>query len=226
MEVKLVNVWHSYDGSTYALKDINLAFNSPGVYALVGPNGSGKTTLLKVLSLIIRPSRGEVIVNGAKFWDLDEKEKSSLRGSVVYVHDRPILVRGSVRYNLELGLRLRRANVDGAILEHYVERYGLKDIEGKPAGRLSSGQAKLVSMVRGLLLRPKLLALDEPFTFLDSARASLLVEDLMEVAKSGGMVVIATHYMHKELRGCSRRVIELIDGEVASHRGGLEESAC
>jgi len=218
MEVKLVNVWHSYDGSTYALKDVNLAFEGPGVYVLIGPNGSGKTTLLKVLSLIIRPSRGEVVLNGAKFWSLDERGRSSLRSSVVYVHDKPILVRGSVKYNLELGLRLRGVNVDGAILEHYVERYGLKDVEDKPATRLSSGQAKLVSMVRGLLLRPRLLALDEPFTFLDSAKASLLVEDLIEVARGDGVVVIATHYMHKELRGCSRQVIELVDGEVASRR--------
>jgi ABC-type multidrug transport system ATPase subunit len=218
MEVKLVDVWHSYDGFTYALKSANLAFENPGVYVLIGPNGSGKTTLLKVLSLIIRPSRGEVIVDGADFWSLDEKERASLRSSVVYVHDKPILVRGSVRYNLELGLRLRRAKVDEDVVERYVARYGLEGLEGKLVSRLSAGQAKLVSIVRGLLLRPQLLALDEPFTFLDSARASLLVEDLVDIARNGGTVVVATHYMHKELRGCSKQVIELIDGEITPRR--------
>jgi ABC-type multidrug transport system ATPase subunit len=218
MEVKLVDVWHSYDGFTYALKSANLAFENPGVYVLIGPNGSGKTTLLKVLSLIIRPSRGEVIVDGADFWSLDEKERASLRSSVVYVHDKPILVRGSVRYNLELGLRLRRAKVDEDVVERYVARYGLEGLESKLVSRLSAGQAKLVSIVRGLLLRPQLLALDEPFTFLDSARASLLVEDLVDIARNGGTVVVATHYMHKELRGCSKQVIELIDGEITPRR--------
>ena len=213
MEVRLVDVWHSYDGSTYALKGVNLVFEGPGVYVLTGPNGSGKTTLLKVLSLMIRPSRGEVVVNGAKFWSLGEEERSSLRRSVIYVHDKPILVRGSVRYNLELGLRLRGTKVDEDAVERYVVRYGLDGVEDKSVSRLSAGQAKLVSIVRSLLLRPQLLALDEPFTFLDSARASLLVEDLAEVARSGGTVVVATHYMHRELRDRSKQVIELVDGE-------------
>jgi len=217
MEVRLVDVWHSYDGSTYALKGVNLAFKDPGVYVLTGPNGSGKTTLLKVLSLMIRPSRGDVVVNGAKFWSLGEEERSSLRRSVAYVHDKPILVRGSVRYNLELGLRLRGAKVDEDAIERYVVRYGLEGLEGRSVSKLSAGQAKLVSIVRGLLLRPQLLALDEPFTFLDSARASLLVEDLAEIARKGGTVVVATHYMHKELKNCSSQVIELVNGEVALH---------
>ena len=215
MEVKLVDVWHSYDGFTYALKGINLALEGPGVYVLTGPNGSGKTTLLKVVSLMIRPSRGEVVVDGVKFWGLDENERSSLRKSVVYVHDKPILVRGSARYNLELGLRLRGAKVSEDSIGHYIAKYGLKDLEDRPVSRLSAGQAKLISIVRGLLLRPRLLALDEPFTFLDGAKASLLVEDLAEIARGGGTVVVATHYMHKGLRDCSKQVIELIDGEVA-----------
>jgi ABC-type multidrug transport system ATPase subunit len=217
MEVKLVDIWHSYDGSTYALKGVNLALESPGVYVLTGPNGSGKTTLLKVISLMIRPSRGDIVVNGAKFWDLDEKERSSLRRSVVYVHDKPILVKGSVRYNLELGLRLRGAKVSEDVIEGYIMRYELESVKDKPVSKLSAGQAKIISIVRGLLLRPQLLALDEPFTFLDSARVSLLIEDLAEVARNGGTVVVATHYMHKELRNYSEQVVELVDGEVAPH---------
>jgi ABC-type multidrug transport system ATPase subunit len=217
MEVKLVDIWHSYDGSTYALKGVNLALESPGVYVLTGPNGSGKTTLLKVISLMIRPSRGDIVVNGAKFWDLDEKERSSLRRSVVYVHDKPILVKGSVRYNLELGLRLRGAKVSEDVIEGYIMRYELESVKDKPVSKLSAGHAKIISIVRGLLLRPQLLALDEPFTFLDSARVSLLIEDLAEVARNGGTVVVATHYMHKELRNYSEQVVELVDGEVAPH---------
>jgi len=117
-----------------------------------------------------------------------------------------------VRYNLELGLRLRGVKVSEDVIERYVARYGLEGLEGKPVSKLSAGRAKLVSIMRSLLLRPRLLALDEPFTFLDSTRASLLVEDLVEVVRSGG-IVVATHYMHRELRDCSEQVIELMDGE-------------
>jgi ABC-type multidrug transport system ATPase subunit len=217
MEVELIDVWHSYDGFTYALKNVNLEFKSSGIHLLIGPNGSGKTTLLKVLSLVIKPSRGRVIVGGMDFWGLNERERSVLRRSVVYVHERPILVRGSVRYNLELGLRLRGAEVNEDLLEHYIARYGLRDVGDRPVSKLSAGQAKLVSIIRGLLLKPQLLALDEPFTFLDSTRASLLAEDLMEVARSDRIVVVATHYMHKGLSSYCKRVVELVNGEVTLH---------
>ena len=122
-----------------------------------------------------------------------------------------------MRYNLELGLRLRGVKVSEDVIERYVARYGLEGLEGKPVSKLSAGRAKLVSIMRSLLLRPRLLALDEPFTFLDSTKASLLVEDLVEVVRSGGIVVVATHYMHKELRDCSKQVIELMDGEAAPY---------
>jgi ABC-type multidrug transport system ATPase subunit len=67
MEIRLENVWHSYNGASYALKNINLVFRDPGVYIVVGPNGSGKTTLLKILTLILKPSKGRVIVDGRGF---------------------------------------------------------------------------------------------------------------------------------------------------------------
>jgi ABC-type multidrug transport system ATPase subunit len=62
MEVGLEDIWHSYDGVSYALKGINLAFKGPGVYVVIGPNDSGKTTLLKTHTFILRPSRGSVVI--------------------------------------------------------------------------------------------------------------------------------------------------------------------
>ncbi|MGC8679153.1 MAG: ATP-binding cassette domain-containing protein, partial [Fervidicoccaceae archaeon] len=85
MEINLKNVWHSYDGSTFVLRNIDLLFRNSGVYLIVGPNGSGKTTLLKITSLIIKPSRGENIINGKSFWSLDERERENLRSNIIYV---------------------------------------------------------------------------------------------------------------------------------------------
>jgi len=215
MEIRLVNVWHSYDGLSYVLRNINLELGSPGVYVLTGPNGAGKTTLLKIISLITKPTRGTVIVNGMDFWSLGERDRLILRAKVTYVHDKPILVRGSARANLELGLKLRGGlSANHALVEYFVERYMLKEFLDKPASKLSAGQAKIVSILRALLLKPKVLALDEPFTFLDDTRAKLLIEDLLSAVSNGGVVIVATHYVHRELRARVKQVIELLGGEI------------
>lgn len=217
MEIALENVWHSYDGETYVLRNISLRFRSPGTYLLIGPNGAGKTTLLKIVSFIIRPSRGRVLVDGVSFWDLDNASRDSIRGSIVYVHDKPILVRGTVKFNVELGLRLKK-RVDESIVEYYITRYGLKELENKSVNRLSAGQAKTVSIVRALVTEPTVLVLDEPFTYLDSTRSTLLIEDIMRIVRErGGMVLIATHYMYRELKALATEFVEIVNGEISSH---------
>ncbi|MCC6057381.1 MAG: ABC transporter ATP-binding protein [Desulfurococcaceae archaeon] len=215
MEIELKNIWYSYDSYTYVLKDVNLVLREPGLYVVVGPNGSGKTTLLKILSLIIKPSKGSVLINGRDFWVLGDDEKSLIRKSIVYVHDKPVLLRGSVRYNVELGLRLRGEKRGGEVLE-YISRYGLREVLDKPVNKLSAGQAKAMTIVRALILKPKILALDEPFTFLDNTKVKLLIEDIQRIVRDGGIVVIATHYMYRDLEDISKNVIEVVNGEVAT----------
>lgn len=214
MKIRLENIWHSYDGQKYVLKNINLSFTEPGIYLVLGPNGVGKTTLLKIISLIIKPSIGRILIDGKDYWSLKEEERSSIRSLITYVHDKPILVRGSVRYNIELGLRLRK-RVDNNVLEHYINRYGLKQLEKKPANKLSAGESKAVTIVRAFVIKPKMLVLDEPFTYLDSHRTKLLIEDIVNLARNEKtLVLIATHYMYKELVNIASKVIEIENGEI------------
>jgi tungstate transport system ATP-binding protein len=222
MEIRLENVWHSYNGASYALKNINLVFRDPGVYIVVGPNGSGKTTLLKILTLILKPSKGRVIVDGEDFWSLTDDKKQIIRRLVAYVHDKPILLHNTVKYNIELGLKLRGENREKEVLE-YASRYGLIEALEKPAHILSAGQAKAVSIIRALLLKPKLLALDEPFSFLDSTRTRLVLEDIRLLVEKGSMIIISTHYTYKDLMKIANNVIEIINGEILSNvKGGVE----
>ncbi len=206
-------VWYSYDGQVHVLKNVELEFSEPGIYVVLGPNGAGKTTLLKVSSLILKPARGAVIVDGADFWELSEEEKERVRRSVTYVHDKPIIIRGSVRENITIGMKIRR-EVDEELVDYYIKRYNLASVQRMPASRLSAGQAKAVSIVRALVLRPQLLALDEPFAFLDDLRAQTLVEDIINMVSKGGRVLIATHYMYGRLSNIANYLVELLSGEV------------
>lgn len=214
MKIVLENIWHSYDGQKYVLRNINLSFIEPGIYLVLGPNGVGKTTLLKIISLIVKPSKGRILIDGKDYWGLKEEEKNNIRSLIAYVHDKPILVRGSVRYNVELGLRLRK-RVNDNILEYYINRYGLKQLEKKPANKLSAGESKAVTIVRAFAIKPKILVLDEPFTYLDSHRTRLLIEDIVNLARNEKtLVLIATHYMYKELANIATKIIEIKNGEI------------
>lgn len=209
MELKLVDVWHSYDGVNYVLKNVNIVFSKPGVYVVVGPNGSGKTTLLKITALMIKPTKGFVLVNGVDYWSLrDESLRINLKKNIVYVHDKPLIFRGSVEYNISLGVRSLYPREWSRIVEYYMKRYNILNIRNESALRISAGQAKIVTILRALSLNPEVLLLDEPFTFLDKSRTRILLEDIVELSKKK-VIIIATHYMYRELDEIKNQVIEL-----------------
>jgi len=217
LKILLENVWHSYDGVTYALRNINVDLTGPGIYVVTGPNGAGKTTLLKIITLLLKPTAGRVLVEGVDYWSISSTERARFKNSTVFVHDKPLLVRGSVEYNVSLGLKLRGLNSTD-IVDYYIKRYGLSDVRNKNVYKLSTGQLKVVSIVRALILKPKLLALDEPFTFLDNTRVKLLIEDLVDLTERGSLVIIASHYMYRDIVEKCKGVVELFMGELVSSR--------
>ncbi|MFZ8793741.1 MAG: ATP-binding cassette domain-containing protein [Acidilobaceae archaeon] len=194
------------------LRSVNVELKGRGLHVVMGPNGSGKTTLLKIISLIYEPTRGSVMVDGRSYWDLGSGERDSIRQHVVYVHDKPIILRGDVWYNVSLGLRLRGSD-SYDYLEELVERYGVSELLRSNSRGLSAGQRRLISIIRALALKPRVLVLDEPFNYLDSSRVRMLLEDLTSMAGSS-LVVVATHYMVRELVGNATRLYELVDGSL------------
>ncbi len=185
-------MWYSYDGRRDALAGVSLDLK-PGGLALLGPNGSGKTTLLKVLGLIYRPGRGKVYVNGIDYWSSRRSVQLRLRRRVVYVHETPVLLRGTVLYNVAYGLRLRGVGEDEArsTAMEWLERLGISHLAGKRGG-LSAGEAQMVAMARALALAPAVLLLDEPLSNLDFEKRRIALRVLREYAERG-TVVVATH---------------------------------
>jgi len=212
VEIALEDVWFSYDGKTYVIESANVTFRGQGLYLVVGPNGSGKTTLLKIIALLYKPARGRVLVDGKSYWDLSSQERDAIRRDVVYVHDKPIVVRGSLEYNIRLGLELR-GNKGYEVVEELLRRYKLEEFRGANVKNLSAGQRRLATILRALALKPRALILDEPLNHLDRARVELLVEDLQTLSKNS-TVIVATHYITRELDSTAREVYEIIAGNV------------
>src|SRR6266566_5209593 len=160
--LELRGVRHRYEGRV--VLDLE-QFTVPrtGAMAVVGHNGAGKSTLLRVLALLEAPTEGQVLFNGTV---VPRRAPASLRRRVTLVEQRPILFRGTVRENLEYGLRVRDVGQTAAngILADVVERVGLPPLLRR---RRLSGIAHAQAVLEVLLL-------DEPASSADRAAAGAL----------------------------------------------------
>ncbi len=213
MEVVLEGVSHTYNGREYALEEVGLSIDGPGLYLVVGPNGSGKTTLLKIVSLNLRPSRGRVIVDGLDAWNTSKREFAELKSKFVYSHDKPILLRGTCRYNLTMGGRLS-GRVDEDFMKRLIEIFEAEKLLERKSRELSAGQAKLCSLIRALSVKAEVYALDEPFNSLDSSNVSRLLAVLRELSNTKA-VLVSTHFLYEGLLNSAKKTIRLINGKIA-----------
>ncbi|OWJ54865.1 energy-coupling factor ABC transporter ATP-binding protein [Pyrodictium delaneyi] len=207
--IRLKDVWYRYSDNNWVLRGIDVEIREGEVLAIVGPNGAGKTTLMKIAAGIYRPLRGRVEAWGRDLWEAPGAERLALRRRIVYVHERPILIRGTVLDNIAYGLRIRGLDREKA-QRRALEAARLLGIDGlldRPATGLSRGQQQLVAIARALAVEPKILLLDEPFAHLDREKRRLLLNVLEKLASSGTGAAIATHDTYLAARIASRAVL-------------------
>jgi len=214
--IKVNGVWHKYD-SRWILRGVSLALRDGAIIVLVGPNASGKTTLLKIMAGIIKPSRGTVLIDGLDPWRLKEPKRTYARRSTVYVSEKPVMVRGSVRDNILLGLRVRGLDVEAGMenASNIIEYLGLSTILDSKALSLSAGQRQLVSIARALLLEPKHILLDEPLAHLDRVNRVKVLKLLRRLADDGKAIMMATHDPYN-MEDIADERITIEDGRIIS----------
>lgn len=217
--IELAGVWYRYPGSrAWSLAGVSLAFRRGELVVLLGPNGSGKTTLMKVSALLYRPQRGSVLVDGRDYWSLGEAERTAARRRVTYVHERPVLLSGTVMENVAYGLLLRGLSRREAEerAASALRALGAEGLAGVRASELSAGQAQLVSLARAIALGPDFLFLDEPFSHLDREKRGLLARLARSLADGGACVVVSLHEEGLAERLGPDRVVEVSGGRVAA----------
>ncbi|OHB27054.1 MAG: hypothetical protein A2X84_02405 [Desulfuromonadaceae bacterium GWC2_58_13] len=166
----------------------------PGrIYLVHGPNGSGKSTLLHLLALLLIPEGGEVRFAGRRIDGGVDRQR--LRRQITLVEQNPFLFDASVYHNLAFGLRLRdvRGDLQRRRVTQALHAVGLMGFESRWAKALSGGEARRVALARALVLRPKLLLLDEPTAGLDREILPIFERCLAALPGQGTTVVIASH---------------------------------
>lgn len=174
-----------------------------GGTALMGASGSGKTTLLRIMAGLAAPDEGSI--------DLHRK-------SPILTFQRPYLFEGTVRTNMEFGMRIRGVSPDEirARAERLGESLGLRHLFGQPVRNLSGGEAARVSLGRALAVQPDLLLIDEALSHLDRATLQPIIRLLRSYIGKGGALLLVTHEEWLADEICSRK-IHLHEGKL-EHR--------
>jgi tungstate transport system ATP-binding protein len=185
------------------------------IHLLSGPNGAGKSTLLQLLALLLPPDRGEILFADVAIKGAAQRQK--LRRQITLVEQSPFLFDTSVYENLAFGLRLRE--VRGDMQRHRIARalqaVGLAGFENRLANALSGGEARRVALARALVLKPKVLLLDEPTAGLDRESLPLFESCLAALPAAGVTVVISTHDLGQSRR-LQGQVLHLESGRLVS----------
>lgn len=182
------------------------------VLSILGPNGAGKSTLLRVLAMLQKPDSGVISFQGAEGAAADHL----LRRSSAFVFQRPHLWAGTVRENIELGLRLQRRPAEPIrrSAEEAATQLGVEALLERDARTLSGGEAQRVAIARAMALEPALLFLDEPAANLDVMARGALMEDLERVARDGRHATVLATHDRADAFSLADRVVVLRDGRV------------
>jgi heme exporter protein A len=205
-------------GRTMALRSVSFSL-SPGLAGLFGPNGSGKSTLLRVLSGLLRPTRGLVTYQDAPISAADE----DWRRLVGYAgHQSGLYPRLTAAENLALFAKLYGTDPDRAAV--LLDSLGVAEWSDTPVSDLSAGLLRRVAVARSLVHDPQVLLLDEPYANLDDEAADRVTDTIKSWSGGDKIGVVATHGA-KRVKPYARATLVLRRGELASHRVRVEEHA-
>lgn len=214
--IQLHNVFLSYQKDVSALSNINLKIAKGEFAFLTGVSGAGKSTLLKLFYGALKPSRGQILIDGQNIIRLAPSQLPFLRRKIgVVFQDFKLLPNRTVLENVALTLEvLGWSKKDiGKKVYHILKQIGLEHKINSTPLRLSGGEQQRIALARALVNDPKIVLADEPTGNLDEESKEHILAILKEANIRGTTVVVASHD-RRLIDNCHRRVIVLDKGHV------------
>jgi ABC-2 type transport system ATP-binding protein len=208
-------------GRKVAVRNLELEVNPGEIVGLVGPNGAGKTTTLRVLTGIIKPTKGTVVVNGHRM----DKNPIEAKRKIGYIPERPTCYPSLkvIEYLTFIARIYDVPRIDALLrIREYVNRFQLDEFLNTYIGTLSKGNLQR-TLLTGIFVRdpPFILALDEPIYGLDPRGAWSLKAHLKELKDRGSAILVSTHILEVAEGLCDRFYI-MNDGDIVG-QGTLRE---
>lgn len=195
-DLELKNLEFAYEDGTPVLKDINLKLDKQETVALVGNSGAGKTTLINLILKLYKPTKGDILLSGKKYSEVDD---AWIREHMALVFQDNELFSSTIRENVAYGVAnatdeqimdaLKKANADEFVLKY---KDGLDAQIGERGVKLSGGQKQRIQIARAILHNKPILILDEATSSLDS-KSERLVQDALEKLFKNRLVLIIAH---------------------------------
>lgn len=203
--ITIHNLVKQFAGRT-AVDHLNLSIAGGEIFGLLGPNGAGKTTTIRMLTMLTRPTSGDIVVNDWQAPAEEQKIKAILGMVPQHFNLDPDL---TVRENLELHGRLQRIGKAERHrrIDELLEYVELTDRAADRVQTLSGGMKRRLMIARALLHRPKILFLDEPTVGLDPQVRRRLWDLIRRMHQEGYTVLLTTHYIEEAEALCGRVAI-------------------
>lgn len=194
-----------------------------GVTALFGASGAGKTSIVSMIAGLLRPDRGRIALNGDVLFDASSGTHiPAWRRRIGYVfQDGRLFPHLSVRRNLDYGRWISGLDVDARQSSRVINLLDIGHLLDRRPGALSGGERQRVAFGRALLMRPRLLLLDEPLASLDAARKREILPYLERLRDEALIPMIYVSHSAAEVRRIANRVVLLQEGKVRAE-GGLD----
>ncbi len=216
--VEVKNLKKNY-GLKEAVKDISFAIKKDEILGLLGPNGSGKTTTIGMLLGLLKPTNGEILIDGKKI----EGNRIDILKKINFISPYIELPKKlTVKQNLIVYGKLYNVLNINDTIEYLVEKLRLSDLLNRITGELSSGQKNRVSLAKALINNPSVLLLDEPTASLDPEIGDFVRTFLENYKKEKKIsILLASHNMNEVTRLC-KKILMMKDGVIID-KGNPEE---
>ena len=199
--IKISNLnqtFYTKEGELEVLKDMNFTLNEGEILTILGPSGSGKSTILNILTNLLKPTSGDVIING-KIGYMFQKDN--------------LLEWRNIMDNITIGLEIQNKKTDEAMkrVERLLKTYNLWEYRNMYPKELSGGMRQRVALIRTLSTGPDVLLLDEPFSALDYRTRLIVSDDVYKIIKNEGKsAILLTHDISEDLSYKVQPLIKMV----------------
>ena len=214
IELKNITKHYITNKKNIILKKISYKFKKGLIYSVVGPSGSGKSTLLNLLSLIDRPTSGEILINknSIKYNNISENDQIRADKIGIIYQQNNLLPDFTALENVYLARLIAEDNKEKAILEakKIIKSFGLSNRLNHFPSELSVGELQRIAISRALINKPEIILADEPTGSLDHSRAKDVFNTLYKLRNKNRLIIYATHNrLFANMADCK---LEIIDG--------------